>query len=78
MAKMKLFVWDGVLADYTDGLIIAFAPNIEAARKMVKLEDGSRDEIWNRDDSAVYRVVYETEPVIYDGKMAARIMWGGG
>lgn len=78
MAKMKLFVWDGVLSDYTDGMIVAYAPNIEAARKMIRLEEGSEVEHWNRHDSAVYRIVYETEPVIYDGTDTARIMWGGG
>ena len=77
MSKMKLFVWDNVLTDYTDGLIVAYAANIKDARNVVRLESGLV-EFWNRDDSAVYRIVHETEPTVYDGNMAARIMWGGG
>jgi hypothetical protein len=77
MAKMKLFVWDNVLTDYTDGLIVAYAANIKDARNVVRLESGLV-EFWNRDDSSVYRIVHDIEPTVYDGNMAARIMWGGG
>lgn len=30
--KMKLFVWEDVLSDYTSGIMVAVAPTIEAAR----------------------------------------------
>ncbi len=44
---MKLFVWegDGVLSDYTNGLIVALAPDLETAFAVIKKEcdycDGS-------------------------------------
>ena len=31
--KMKLFVWTGVLTDYTSGMMVAIAPTVEAARE---------------------------------------------
>jgi hypothetical protein len=33
--KMKLFIWKGVLFDYTDGVVFALAKNVEDARKAV-------------------------------------------
>lgn len=30
--KMKLFVWEDVLTDYTSGLMVAIAPTVEEAR----------------------------------------------
>ncbi len=34
--KLKLFVWEGVLADYTSGIVVALAESEEAAMKLVK------------------------------------------
>ncbi len=34
--KMKLFVWENVLSDYTPGLMIAVAPTVNEARKMLR------------------------------------------
>ena len=31
--KLKLFVWENVLCDYTDGIMFALAPNVDTARK---------------------------------------------
>lgn len=33
--KMKLFVWENVLSDYTDGVVFALAPSVDAARRAV-------------------------------------------
>jgi hypothetical protein len=39
--KMKLFVWEGVLTDYTDGIMFAVAPTVEEARAaIIKKADG--------------------------------------
>ena len=35
MKKLKLFVWEGVLSDWTDGVMFALAPDVETARKML-------------------------------------------
>ncbi len=32
---MKLYVWHGVLSDYTSGVMFAFAKNANEARKMI-------------------------------------------
>jgi hypothetical protein len=39
---VKIYVWDGALADYYGGLIVAVAPNIRAARDAVRKERGSK------------------------------------
>ena len=35
MSKLKLFVWEGVLSDYTDGIMFALAHTEEEAREMI-------------------------------------------
>lgn len=38
MAKklMKLYVWQGVLRDYTEGMIVALAPDMETALALAR------------------------------------------
>lgn len=63
---MKLFVWDRVLCDYTDGLMFALAPTVEAARDLL------REQCYDHEDLA-------KEPTEYDlTKPIARAVWGGG
>ena len=31
---LKLYVWEGVLTDYSDGIVFALAENVNEARKM--------------------------------------------
>ena len=33
--NLKLFVWEDVLYDYTAGMAVALAPNVEKARQML-------------------------------------------
>lgn len=33
--KLKLYVWEGVLTDYTDGVMFALAHNVEEAREVI-------------------------------------------
>lgn len=33
---MKLYVWEGVLTDWTSGLIVALAPDLRAAKTAVR------------------------------------------
>ena len=66
--SFKLFVWDGVLTDYTDGIIVAYARNIEEARKIVLIAD---------DLSSVQEAI-ANEPKVYDAEPIARVVWGGG
>jgi hypothetical protein len=43
--KLKLFVWENVFTDYTDGVAFAYAENSEEARKLIieKLEYNHED-----------------------------------
>tara|TARA_B110000259_G_C13817406_1_gene323283 strand:- start:238 stop:441 length:204 start_codon:yes stop_codon:yes gene_type:complete len=34
--KLKLYVWEGVLSDYTDGCMFALAENAEDARNLIE------------------------------------------
>jgi len=33
---MKLFVWEGYFCDYTDGLAVVIAPDLEEARRLLR------------------------------------------
>lgn len=37
---MKLFVWEGVLCDYTCGVVVALAPDLETALAQYEKERG--------------------------------------
>lgn len=62
---MKLFVWHNVLTDWTDGVMFAYANNVEEARKMVLQDCGyvGKD--------------LDQEPSVYT-KPAGFAVWGGG
>lgn len=62
---MKLFVWQNVLTDYTDGVMFAYANNVKEARKMVLL------------DCDYVGKDLDEEPVVYD-KPVGFAVWGGG
>ena len=64
--KMKLFVWEDVLTDYTAGVMFALAPDVETARKML-LETC---DYLPADDLA-------KEPKVYLEPFALAV-WGGG
>lgn len=62
---LKLFVWDGVLTDYSSGIMFALAHDVDEARRLiVKACDYVIEE-----DLAKEPTVYTT-PV-------ARVLWGG-
>lgn len=33
--KLNLYVWENVLSNYTDGIMIAYAENVKHAREMI-------------------------------------------
>jgi len=41
--KLKLFVWEGVLEDYTPGIAFALAENVDSARKQIIKKDDCVD-----------------------------------
>ena len=63
--KLKLYVWEGVLTDYRDGIMIAYATDKEHARKLL-LE--SCDYIPDSDLNIEPREITSAEGIV---------LWGG-
>jgi hypothetical protein len=65
----KLFVWECVYSDYTDGIAFALAETVEEARKLIVGEEWYNECIkWNKNDdifSDSYTVHEVTEKVGY-------------
>lgn len=66
--KMKVFVWDDVLTDYTSGMMVAIAPTVEEARDALLKECNYIPE---GDLNQQPKEFDLTEP-------AAFVCWGGG
>lgn len=66
MKDLKLFVWEGVLVDYTEGVMFALAPDVETARKMLLTQISTYDET----DLA-------KEPDVYTEPFALAVCGGG-
>jgi hypothetical protein len=66
MKGLKLFVWEDVLTDYTDGVMFALAPDVETAREMLSLQISKYD----AKDLA-------REPKVYTEPFALAIHGGG-
>ena len=64
--KLRLFVWEDALQDYTSGVMFALAPDADTARKMLL-------EKCNYLPDNELRI----EPDVYDEPFALAI-WGGG
>ena len=66
--NLKLFVWegDGVLEDYTSGMICVLAQNLEEALGLIRKK---RDDCMQSFPNDKYKVIEEPE---------AFICWGGG
>lgn len=71
---MKLFIWKGpgVLSDYTDGMIVAIAPDVETAAVEITKANG-----WE-----THAYPHSPTEVIELGNVAAMpkawVCWGGG
>lgn len=69
MTEMNLYVWSGVLCDYTPGMMLAFAPSIERAREMLRAALPEYDKN-NRDlnkEPERYEVTEEFCTYVYGG-----------
>lgn len=67
MSKMRLYVWDNVLRDYTAGIAFAIAPDAEDARKQIIAEKP-----WAKSDIGVEPKVYRVD------RRVCRAVSGGG
>ena len=46
---MNIYIWEGALADWSGGLIVAIAPNLRAAKKAARKAYGLKsDQAWNK------------------------------
>lgn len=66
---LKLFVWTGVLANYSDGIMFAMAHTLEEAQEVLERE---RDRMGYGD----IREIYEKSPEIVNSPKGF-IIWGG-
>ncbi len=66
---MKLFIWAGILSDYTDGIAFALAGSVEEARELIakKYKDLEGCEISG----------LEEDPLVVE-EPAGFYLWGGG
>lgn len=66
--KLKLYVWFGVLADYTGGVAFALAADELSARKLIIAKEPciATDASFNAES-----------PEVYDGEVGCAV-WGGG
>ena len=69
--KMKLFVWEEVLCDYTCGVVFAMAPTKEEALKLLKKELTKDGTSWK------YKEIAGEEPIVYKGKACGYCTGGG-
>ena len=69
--KMRLYVWDEVLTDYTDGIMFAVARSVEEARAAVLASGGEGMLSVERD--------LQIEPKVYElDKPHGQYLYGGG
>ena len=66
-SKLKLFVWEGALSDYTSGVMFAFAPDLKIARKMLK----------KKYNNVSVDNELKIEPKVYSDESFALSVWGG-
>jgi hypothetical protein len=64
---LKLFVWEKVLTDYTDGVMFALAPDVETARAAILAQQ----------DFDIVRSDLAAEPKVFTSTVGFAV-WGGG
>ena len=79
--KLKLFVWEGVLTDYTSGVIFALARDAQHARELVCAKEGINPKTGKSLTNSEYTprvwLDMKKEPQVVT-KPEAFLVWGGG
>lgn len=70
MRPLKLFVWEGVLTDYTSGVMLALAEDVDEARQLIYPG-------WTPETSGTRAIDLRAEPKVHDGPVGFYV-WGGG
>lgn len=65
MKKLKLYVWEDVLTDYTPGIMFALAENIDQARDLI------------RKSGNILESDLAGKPNVYSSRIGFAL-WGGG
>lgn len=68
--QLKLFVWTNVLTDYSSGMMVALAADVEEARRLLEKEAGFPDDL-------DFIVDLASEPLVVTDP-AAFYVYGGG
>ena len=86
--KMKLFVWEDVLTDYTDGIVCIYAGSEDKAWDVLKKEDRTawgllrgRRRVYTTEDNRKVKDLEEDKKVIRPRcikEEEAFVVWGGG
>ena len=63
---LKMYVWEGVLTDWTSGLVACMATSVEEARSLACASLGRED-----------REIMTEEPEIYDSPSCVYVYGGG-
>ena len=66
MVKLKMFVWEGVLTDWSSGMVCVLAKDLQEAIELIKEKDNIAAS--SMDMSVVKEII----------KPEAFIVWGGG
>jgi len=66
-SNLKLYVWEGVLTDWTSGIVVALAESVEQARELIR----------EKDPVAMHTGELDLEPEVIESP-AAFVVWGGG
>lgn len=69
--NLKLFVWQGVLCDYTSGIAFALAKNVEEAREAILVE--YRKEL----NDLEFAKELEAEPIVAEVTQGFFLFGGG-
>lgn len=72
MKKLKLYVWENVLINYTDGIMFALAENADHARKLICEYVGVKED--NTNSTVVEDL--KSQPKVYDAPVGYAV-WGG-
>jgi hypothetical protein len=84
--KLRLYVWENVLTDYTDGIMFALAESVEQARELCYQRQWGKDrkpedtyaQAMAKDGGEYTCAVYlQSEPRIVESAEGF-VVWGGG
>lgn len=67
----RLFVWDGVLTDWTSGIMFAIAPDVTTARALILANPEATP-------GGTFMTDLAKEPTVYSlTQQVSRVVWGG-